>query len=1846
MKRMLKAMKAMVAVAMVAVSFASMAETEVVDGITWTYTVTGDEVQIGDGSNAAIPTDTAGAVVIPSELGGKPVTSLGYKSFLGCGAMTSLTIPDTVTTFGYAMSGCDGLTSIAIPHSVTNISSQEAFQSNANLENIYVDPANEYYKSEGGLLLTKDGKDLLSVPRKRTTLTVPAGVTRIRRCAVGQMYDLASIDLGSVEILDQSSIFICAALKDVAIPATVTNIGAQAFYSCTQITNLEVAAENPAYKSVDGMVLTKDGKTLVLSSFAKESLTIPEGVETLAAYSVAQCNKITELTIPDGVKEIGRSALYGCSMLVDLKIPGSVTNIGNEAFNVCSSLKRIVLPNGLKSIGTYAFFNNRNVLDTIFIPPSLESFGANSLGSVAAALTVYYNVDDDEGRVRSLVEGAGYAGEATYVPIEGIPGEPVTVTFDAAGGICAEETRTIGLGNMLGSLPDATLDGWVFGGWYSEPNGVGEPVMKSAVVMEPFTCHAYWIEDDGIDWKYRVVNGEAEISNSGSAAIPTDTAGAVRIPSIIDGYTVTSIGYNAFHNCTAMTSVTIPFGVTTISGSAFYGCNGLTEIHLPRTVSSIRAESFCFAKNIASITVDPANVTYKSIDGVVYTKDGKILVTVPPAKTEITIPDTVEEIGYEAFRFSTCNFVAIPQSVRSISSLAFYSSAISSVAIPGSVTNIASSAFYSCSLVSATIQPGEEPVTIGERAFRYDSTLESVSIPTNVVSIGVDAFADTALATVYYSTNDTEERVRALVEGSGYGAVTYVQNDNPPVPKRTVTFNANGGTCSEASRDVEVGAAVGELPVPELEGWTFNGWWTQTSGGKPLSAETIVTAKATWYAHWTQTKEVATEVVDGVAWTYRIFNDKAIIYNNGNAAVSPMPDGEVTIPAVLGGCPVTEIDEYAFCNCTGMTGVKIPVGVTTVRQNAFYLCSSLEDVKLPYGFTFIAFGGFCNSGLKSIAIPETVTTIGNQAFAATALKTVYVETGDVERVQYVFATGSNPFGGLVFEEIKFICTVAFDGNGGTPGAASMIVTNELAYGELPGATREDCSLIGWFTAAEGGTQVTADTIFSLYADQTLYAHWTALVTLDTNGGTPGAIGAQKPIGMAIGTWIGWQPTRNGYTHNGWWTAREGGEQVTAETVITGPVRFYAHWTANEYTASFDANGGSCEVRGKDVTFDAAYGELPVPTLAGYTFDGWWTLVDGGELVTAETIVSIADDHTLYAHWAKNTVKPGEDAQLTFDDIGYTPPEGEGFTYTFKGLPAGLKYDSKSGKITGKATKPGEYEVTVTAKNGANPKGIVGTITMTVANFTDDEIPVEDSYGPYIPGVGYVETIDAAAGCKASGLPTGMKWTEKAVTDKALGAVPANSFYGAAAKPGKYTVTFTKTVNKVKHTASATIVVGPFPKLTIEVFGSGTGKVTGAGEYAAGKKVTLKATADTKDAAATDTKPATVKSVFNGFYDGDMLLTQSPSFSLEMPSTDTTIRAHFVTAAEDLYLSATVGDFAFNMDDTSADVSIPAGVYLEWPVAVEAMSLPTVKVAGLPAGLKFTAKDIVDSKTKAVIVPANTIYGAPTAASKKDKFGNTTPSSVKVTVTTAGKTKAEYTIAVTVTALPEWAVGTFDGEVLDVSSGEPVSRGIVSLSVTAAGKISGKWTDRASSAAFKLSADSFASVQYPALGSPAYVATVIGQAGKALITNEVVIVAEPVVAPNGADMSRGVATFSNSAIEITGEAYQNLWKADPWKGTMDALVKILPSPYEETIVYHDPYGDRETTVTLKFAASGAVTAKADFLVGEGMKKYSASCSSVFVPNNYGSGLIGVVNLVFPANAGKGFAGWSGSIRIEN
>ena len=117
------------------------------------------------------------------------------------------------------------------------------------------------------------------------------------------------------------------------------------------------------------------------------------------------------------------------------------------------------------------------------------------------------------------------------------------------------------------------------------------------------------------------------------------------------------------------------------------------------------------------------------------------------------------------------------------------------------------------------------------------------------------------------------------------------------------------------------------------------------------------------------------------------------------------------------------------------------------------------------------------------------------------------------------------------------------------------------------------------------------------------------------------------------------PERDGYTFTGWYTAANGGTQITKDTKVevTSDQTIYAHWTANSYAVTFNADGGTVTANTKTVTFGNAYGELPTPTRSGYTFAGWWTAVDSGEQINAESVVKTASDHVLYAHWVLNSV---------------------------------------------------------------------------------------------------------------------------------------------------------------------------------------------------------------------------------------------------------------------------------------------------------------------------------------------------------------------------------------------------------------------------------------------------------------------------------------------------------------------------------------------------------------------------------------------------------------------------------
>lgn len=137
------------------------------------------------------------------------------------------------------------------------------------------------------------------------------------------------------------------------------------------------------------------------------------------------------------------------------------------------------------------------------------------------------------------------------------------------------------------------------------------------------------------------------------------------------------------------------------------------------------------------------------------------------------------------------------------------------------------------------------------------------------------------------------------------------------------------------------------------------------------------------------------------------------------------------------------------------------------------------------------------------------------------------------------------------------------------------------------------------------------------------------ITLHPNGGTLPeyslVAGAALPI-----------PTKTGYTFDGWYEDPDftGNPVADIPTNNTENLNFYAKWTANTYTVTFDANGGSVDPTSA-VTVAGKLTSLPTPTYDGYTFLGWYTQKDSGNKVTTETVFTA--DSTIYAHWQKASV---------------------------------------------------------------------------------------------------------------------------------------------------------------------------------------------------------------------------------------------------------------------------------------------------------------------------------------------------------------------------------------------------------------------------------------------------------------------------------------------------------------------------------------------------------------------------------------------------------------------------------
>lgn len=312
------------------------------------------------------------SVTIPSQINGKPVTTIGFFAFGACEELISVVIPDSVTTLGdSAFYGCTNLTDVKLSRKLTYLG-ENSFFGTAITEI-------EIPKS-----LSKVGYYYIDF-EKRSPFSGALNLKKI------------TFEEGITKIPDYMFLG-CKSIENIIIPDSITTIGKYAFADCTKLANVKLGSHltKMDYGSFSRTAITEIiiPKSLVTVGYYYNNLErsspfyeasnlkkviFENGTSKIPDCMLLHCESVEEIVIPNSVTTIGRSAFEECNNITNIIIPDSVTSIEDEAFIRCTNLRNIKLSQNLRHLG-YAVIGETAITE-ITIPKTLTNVHFWSNGS-------------------------------------------------------------------------------------------------------------------------------------------------------------------------------------------------------------------------------------------------------------------------------------------------------------------------------------------------------------------------------------------------------------------------------------------------------------------------------------------------------------------------------------------------------------------------------------------------------------------------------------------------------------------------------------------------------------------------------------------------------------------------------------------------------------------------------------------------------------------------------------------------------------------------------------------------------------------------------------------------------------------------------------------------------------------------------------------------------------------------------------------------------------------------------------------------------------------------------------------------------------------------------------------------------------------------------------------------------------------------------------------------------------------------------------------------------------------------------------------------------------------------
>ena len=566
--------------------------------------VTEDGVTYNADKTKVIRCDTSktGAYVMPDT-----VTSIADNAFYGCAQLTSVKISDNVTDIVYnAFADCGALAQVTLPSKLTSIECW-AFTGCEKLASIAFPGT-----------LQAIGEEAFAYSGL-TSVSLPKSITDLGNRAFLSCENLTSVNLpDTMTYLGNSAFENCIGLTEVVLPQSMIEVGDGAFYGCE---NLKTVSFPSNIKTI--------GDSVFSGCSSLQDISLPLSLQRIEDRAFSNCKSLANISLPRNLQYIGKGAFSSCSALKEMTIPDSVKTIGDYAFAYCGGMESVAFGKGLAEIPPYAFYETD--LHELHVPETIKRIER-------AAFALCNHLSYVEFANKNLeMDGFAFVG----CPLNRSDLPDAIETIGDVAEFYQRDIQKLVLPNGVTSI--------AYGNFKDCSNLTEIDIPETVISMGGYAFH-------GTAWFDAQADGEVylkQVFYTYKGAMPVDKELTIK-----EGTTV--IADYALEERSELKALKLPDGLKTIGAWSFFSCSSLETITIPASVTTIDTSAFAKCSSLTAIHVSPDNPYYKSVDGVLFSKDGTELLWCPNRQAwRYEVPETVTKIATGAFSESGVSSVRI-----------------------------------------------------------------------------------------------------------------------------------------------------------------------------------------------------------------------------------------------------------------------------------------------------------------------------------------------------------------------------------------------------------------------------------------------------------------------------------------------------------------------------------------------------------------------------------------------------------------------------------------------------------------------------------------------------------------------------------------------------------------------------------------------------------------------------------------------------------------------------------------------------------------------------------------------------------------------------------------------------------------------------------------------------------------------------------------------------------------------------------------------------------------------------------------------------------------------------------